>query len=470
MGRWISSRRTHLTGLGGLALALGTTAAPGAAAPPEPGADPAAVADWHATTVATVVTDAGKATAEAFLWYAFAQAAVYNAVVGITGRYALYKWDVRGPAGAAPEAAAAAAANRVLLTSFGHLPAARARLGDAYAAALGRVPDGAAKAQGVRYGERAADRMVALRVDDGRFAPVTFDTPLAPGVWRPTPAARAPFFAPWLARLRPLLLTPEGQTLDWSTYNADPRVHGAPRNPDGTVRADGPGWPLAFRPAGPPALTSAAYAADLNEVQALGGKTSARRTPAQTETGLFFSQVLIVPLQTALRDLVTERRLDISDSARLLAAADLSAADAVTSCWDAKLHCGFWRPVTAVRLAAEDGNPATEADPAWEPLIDTPPYPDYSSNLCSVFGAVARAVAGVLGTDAIGLPLASPATRTTRRYATAAGLCQDAVDARVWAGVHFRFADVDGMARGTQIGDWALAHYFRPLATPAGAT
>ena len=469
MGLPISSRRTHLTGLGGLALALGTTAGAGAAGPTEPGADPAAVTDWHATAVATIVTDAGKANAEAFMWYAFAQAAVYNAVVGITGRYALYKWDVRGPSTASPEAAAAAAANRLLLTYFGHLPAARARLADAYAASLARVPDGAAKTQGVRYGERAADRIVELRVDDGRFAPVAFDTPLAPGVWRPTPAAHAPFFDPWLARLRPLLLTPEGRAIDWGAYNADPRVHDAPRNPDGTVRADGPGWPLAFRPAGPPALASPAYAADFNEIKDLGGKVSTRRTPAQTETGLFFSQVLIVPLQTALRDMVTERRLDISDSARLLAAADLSAADAVTSCWDAKLHYGFWRPVTAVRLAAEDGNPATAPDPAWEPLIDTPPYPDYSSNLCSVFGAVARALTGVLGTDAIALPLASPATRSTRRYATAAALCQDAVDARVWSGVHFRFADVDGMARGTQIGDWALAHYFQPLTTPAAA-
>jgi hypothetical protein len=434
-----------------------------------PGASAAVITDWNATAVAVITVDAGKANAEAFCWYSFTQAAVYNAVNGITRRYELYKWNVDGPQSASPEAAAAAAANRVLMAYFGHLPAARARLGDAYATSMGKVADGAPRQQGIRYGELAADRILELRTADGRFGALSFSTPLAPGVWRPTPAALAPFFDPWLSTMRPMLMSAAGNVVDWGEYNADPRTWDAPRNPDGTVRAastgssplDG-GWPARFRPAGPPALNSAAYAAELNEVKALGSKTSTQRTAAQTETALYIGGIPIVPLQTALRDLVTRRGMDISDSARLFAAVDLSIADAVGASWDCKFHFGFWRPVTAIRLAAEDGNPATEADPTWEPLLATPPYPDYTSGLNAVIGSATQALTRVLGTDRIDLYMTSPATNTTRHYQSAGALRQDTVDARVWSGLHFRFADVAGLTGGTQVADWALDSYFQP--------
>lgn len=464
------SRRAHLAGLGSAAAAA-LAALPGrrAGAADGPGADPAVITDWNATAVGTIFTDAGKGGGEAYLSLGFAQAAVYNAVNGITRRYALYKWDVDGPPTASPQAAAAAAANRVLLTYFGPLPAARARLADAYATSLAKVADGAAKQQGVRYGERAADRLLGLRIDDGRMGPTSFTMPPAPGVWRPTPPAMAPFFTPWLATTRPLLLTADGAALDWGAYNADPRTWGAARNPDGTVPADAPGgspgvtgWPAAFRPAGPPAMTSAAYAADFNEVKALGAKTSALRTPAQTETALYISNFTGVPFQAGLRDLAARRGFDISDSARLFAAVNMSTADAGLACWDCKLHFGFWRPITAIRQAGEDGNAATEADPAWEPLLATPPYPDYNSGLTSTVGALTQALTRVLGTDRIDVTVTSPATNTTRRYEYAAPLRQDALDARVWSGLHFRFADVSGLAGGTDIANWALDRYFRP--------
>jgi hypothetical protein len=320
-------------------------------------ADPAVITDWNAVAVATIVTDAGKANAEAFLWYAFEQAAVYNAVVGITRRYEPYKWHARGPRGASPQAAAATAAYRVLLTYF---PASQARLDAAYAASLAQIPDGRAKQAGIRFGERAAARLVELRTDDGRFAPITFDVPPAPGVWRPTPPGFAPFFDPWLATMRPLLLRSYRQ----------------------------------FRPAGPPALTSRRYTREFNEVKTLGVKTGSLRTPEQTETALFFSDIAVGPLQASLRDLVTRHGLDISDSARLFAAVDMSIADAIGVSWDSKLHFGFWRPVTAIQLADDDGNPATIADPAWEPLIITPPYPDYTSGLNAVMGHLAVLDAG----------------------------------------------------------------------------
>ena len=154
--------------------------------------------------------------------------------------------------------------------------------------------------------------------------------------------------------------------------------------------------------------------------------------------------------------------MDISDRARLFAAVDMSVADAIIACWDSKVHYGFWRPITAIQLADEDGNPATAADPAWEPLLATPPYPDYVSGLNAVMGALTRALTRVLGTDRIDLTISSPVTNTTRYYEFADPLCADAVDARVWAGIHFRTADVLGMELGRQVADWALDRYFMP--------
>jgi hypothetical protein len=274
----------------------------------------------------------------------------------------------------------------------------------------------------------------------------------------------APFFGPWLSRLRPMLLTFDGMEAEWGAHNADPAAWGKPRNPDGTVRGGDADWWMRWRAAPPPALTSAAYAADFAEVKALGGKTSAARTPAQTETALFINPIAPAALQAALRDLVTRRGMDISDSARLFAAVNMSVGDSGRVTWDNKFHYGLWRPLTAIRLADTDGNPATEADPAWDSLLANPPYPDYTSGLNSVTGSATRALTRVLGTDRIDLYITSAGTGTplTRHYATADALCQDAIDARVWSGLHFRFADVAADATGRRVADWALDHYFQP--------
>jgi hypothetical protein len=393
-------------------------------------ANPGVIRDWNATMVATIVTDAGKGNAEGIFWYSFASAAVYNAVQGITHRYELYKWDVRGPAAASPEAAAAAAAHRVLLTYF---PASATRLNDAYAASLAKIPSGPAKTQGVRYGERAAAHLISLRTGDGRNAPIVFNVPLAPGVWRPTPPANAPFLVPWLSQVRPF-------TLD---------------------------SPSQFRPGPPPGLTSATYTADFNEVKAFGAKTGSSRSVAQTETANFFSDIAIGPLQAALRDLALRRGLDISVSARLFAAANLSGTDSGIAAWDGKFHYGWWRPITAIRLADTDGNDATVADPTWESLLNNPPYPDYPSGLCNLMAAVGTSVTRVLGDGTIDLNLTSVAAGTpgsplTRHYATVGALTTDAIDARVWLGIHFRTADVVATQMGTQVGNWAMDHYFQP--------
>ena len=266
----------------------------------QPAADANVINDWNATAVNVIVTDAATGAAEAILYLGFVQAAVYNAVVGITRRYDLYKSNARPGPMASPQAAAAAAAHRVLMTYFGHVPAAVTRLTEAYAASIGAGPNDPSTTQGIQYGRQTAERFIALRAEDGRYGPNIFDMAPAPGIWRPTPPANAPFFAKFLCETTPLMIDSPSQ----------------------------------FRPGPPPALTSAEYAADFEEVKAFGSKEGSARTPLQTETALFISSIAPGPLHAALRDLAVRREMDISDRARLFAAVSMSVADAIIACWD----------------------------------------------------------------------------------------------------------------------------------------
>ena len=430
MIRNINARRASGRGLLGsiLVAALIATSLSGvSSAAPSQDVDPQVIRDWNATMVATVVVDAGKANAEAFMWFGFVQAAVYNAVEGITENYELYRWDKEGPEDASPEAAAAAAAHDVLLEYF---PGSKARLDAQLTASLAGVADGSAEQQGVAYGEAAAARLIKLRENDGRNAPITFDDEPAKGVWRPTPEARLPFFDPWLGQVEPLMMTSATQ----------------------------------FRPGPPPALTSARYTADFNEVKELGAKDSATRTAEQTETALFTTDVAIGGYQAALRDLTARHAMDISDTARLFAAVDMSITDAIIAVWDSKYYFGYWRPITAIRYAGGDGNRQTVRDPAWEPFVPTgtPPYPEYVSGFNGVTGAFTGSLSEILGDDEIDVYITSATAGVTRHYETAAALNQDGIDGRVCLGIHFRTADKVAIRIGTQIADWGLDHYFEP--------
>jgi hypothetical protein len=386
--------------------------------------DPAVISEWNAIAVTTFGADPTKALQETPLYMGFVQAAVYNAVVGIEGRYEPYRFDARAPRGASAQAAAVAAAHEVLVT---YSPYAQATLDAAYAASLAQIPDGNAKTRGIAFGTLAADDLIAVRANDGRNAPVLFTQPPAPGVWRPTPPAFSPMAVPWMGGVTPLLLRSGAQ-------------FGEP----------GP----------PPALTSDRYTRDFNEVKALGSATSTVRTAAQTSTALFFSGNAAVQFNAALRDQMTVRHLDIVDAARMFAAVDMSEADAIISVWHAKYLYGFWRPITAIQLADTDGNPATIADPTWMPLLTTPPYPDYVSGYSGLTGDFTRALADALDTRHLQLTLTSTAVPGTRFYDAGSALRNDVVDARVWLGIHFRTADIGGVEMGQRVADWALDHYF----------
>ena len=390
--------------------------------------DPAVISEWNQIAQKTLVADTTKAPVEDILYMGFVQAAVYNAVVGIEGRYEPYHFKAHAHHRASSQAAAVAAAHKILVT---YSPAAKADLDDKYAASLSKIPNSEAKTRGVAFGEPAADTLIVQRARDGRNADIHFTQPEAPGVWRPTPPASAQFSVPWLGFVTPLLVRSGAQF--------------------GKV---GP----------PPGLTSARYTRDFKEVKALGSVNSTKRTDKQTATALFYSGLAFVQFNTALRDQVGVRKLNIVDAARMFAAVDMSFADAEISVWYSKYVYGFWRPITAIQLADTDGNPATTADPAWAPLRPTPPYPDYVSGYSGGIGSFTRALQDTFDTRHLQLTFISTAVPgAERHYDLGREARQDVVDARVWLGFHFRTADTRGARMGQQVAEWALDHYFAPL-------
>jgi hypothetical protein len=387
----------------------------------------AVVSDWNATAVTTLAGDTNKVPPEWPLYLAFMHAAIYDAVVGVEGRYQPYFFDDRAPAGTSATAAAAAAAHKILET---YSPYAQSALDAALAASLAGIPDGTPKANGVAFGERVAQKLIDLRANDGRNAPVFFTKPPAPGVWRPTPPAFAPMAVPWLGGVTPLLVRSATQ----------------------------------FGPPSPPALTSRRYTRDFAEVKAVGSATSTVRTADQTATALFFSGNAVVQFNAALRDQAASRGLDIGQAARMFAAVDTTVSDALITAWRAKLFYGIWRPSTAIQLANTDGNPATTADPTWTPLLVNPPYPDYVSGYNAYTASFTRALEDLFGRRNLNINLISTAVPgVTRHYDSGRALRADVVDARVWLGIHFRFADVAARNLGVGLANWTLRHYFQPV-------
>ena len=408
-------------------LAAGVaTAAPAAATTSSD--DPAVINDWNEIATTTLVGDTTKAGPTHILYMAFVHAAVYNAVVGIEGRYAPYRFHARAPRGASAQAAAVTAAHNVLVA---YVPSAQATLDERYAASLAELPDGKAKTRGIAFGTRAADHLIRLRAHDGLNDPsIQFTQPPDPGIWRPTPPMFAPMVAPWMGFVTPLLVRSATQ----------------------------------FAPPPRPALTSRRYTRDFNEVKALGSANSTERTAAQTDTAVFYSGSANVQFQAMLRDQVTVRDLDIVDAARMFAAADMSAADTIISVWRTKYVDGFWRPSTAINLADTDGNPATDPDPSWVPLRPDPAYPDYPSGYNGFAAAVTRGLEQVFDTRKLQLTVISTAVPDVeRRYDSGRALRQDVVDGRMLLGVHFRFADTAARDMGLRLTDWTLDHYFQPV-------
>ena len=330
--------------------------------------------------------------------------------------------------------AAATAAYKVLSHYF---PNSAAALTADYQAALAAIPNGVGKVHGIRVGEDAAAALIARRADDGINAavPQPQDEPLAPGEWRPTPPGFVPMVGTWLGFVDPLLIPS----------------------------------PTHFHLDGSPALDSAEYAADFAEVRDFGAAASVgafvlQRTPEQTATALFHTVAPQFQHIEAIRDQITDRDLDIVDSARTLAVFTGSLADVSIACWRAKYDFKFWRPVTAIALADTDGNPATEVVPGWAALRNTAPYPDYTSGHACFTGSVSGSLDNLFGTGTLSPAYTMPSYVdgvAERAYTTTDALDIETMNARIWNGFHFRSAMTDGNALGHAVADFVVANHFQ---------
>jgi hypothetical protein len=388
---------------------------------------PDSVIVWNRVAQRTAIQVAKQFQAQSAISIAFAQAAVYDAVIAIDGGYTPYQVRLQPRPGASVDAAVAAAAHDVLVHYF---PAQQPALDADYMQALSTIPDGTPKAEGTAVGQAAAAGLIALRQGDvldgsgGLSLP-----PAAPGVWQP-PIGQDPQ-TPWVATLRPFLLERPDQ----------------------------------FRPGPPPPLTSAEWAAEFDEVKRLGRSDSLARTAEQTDIARFWSTNGVVQYNTAFAQIATERHFTAREAARLFAMGNLVGADALIACFDAKYHYLFWRPQSAVPLADTDGNPATPPDAAWTPLLATPNHPEYPAAHGCWTAAEAEVLTRVLGTTQIAITMTSTTpnlTRSARTYRTANALVHEIIDARVWGGVHYRESVVKGVDVGRNVARWALKRYFRP--------
>ena len=259
-----------------------------------------------------------------------------------------------------------------------------------------------------------------------RSATQLWEVGTEPGQWRPTPPDFDNFGA-WVRNLEPFVI------------------------PDADM----------FPTNGPPALTSRAYARDLNEVKRIGAVSSTIRTADQTDSARWWHDRNSVHWQFK-RNLAVTQHLGVVQTARLFAMIDLIGEDASVACSNDKERWSFWRPVTAIKLADTDSNPDTMADPNWMPLLVTPPFPDYPSGHSCSTGSRMTTYQHFFGRDNISFSASSVVTGTTRHFDSFSAAKRELIEARIWGGIHFRTADVDGEALGQAISEYATSHYFRP--------
>jgi PAP2 superfamily len=381
----------------------------------------AAILTAAPTAGADVVTDANAKAAEiaskhpatpiAVRMMAIVQVSVYEAVSAITGRYPALSAKLTPTPSASVEAAVAAATRTALLRL---MPAQQTLIDADYHAVLKMVPDDRAKVDGISVGEAAAAAVVASCADDGAMAPNTYRPHTTPGMYVPTVFPAVPHWG----KRRPWIMTSGSQ----------------------------------FRPGPPPSLTSEIWTRDLEEIKALGSKSSTRRTPEQTAVAQFWEATAPAVYWPVARSVTGAPGRDPSDNARLLALAAMAMDDALIAVFDAKYTYNFWRPVTAIRNTEGDAG-----DPGWIPFIDTPMHPEYPCAHCIVSGALGAVLESEVGTGPVRLSSASPAAAgAVRTWSSVADFVQEVAVARIYDGVHYRNSTEVGTAMGRKVGELAV--------------
>lgn len=386
------------------------------------------VTDWTTIASSIIVAKGGKSSATSSVWFAYESIAAYDAVNAIHGKSQPFYFSGVAAPGASEEAAAVAAAHRVLVNYF---PAQQAALDSQFSDFLSQIAaDPSAKSAGITVGEAAAAALIAARTGDGLEANVPYTPGSGPGVWQPTPPKFGPALTPWLAQMRPFTMTAASQ----------------------------------FLPAGPTSLASEEWADDYNEVRILGELDSAVRTPQQTEIGLFWTEHTGQQYARAFNYLAENYKLDVNDSARLMAVLWSGFADAAIGCWNAKFTYNFWRPVTAIR--AGGGNPELPSDADWTSLGTTPSHPEYPSAHGCVTGAISSLIRGVFQTGKVHVVVDSLAFSDgihTHTFDNTRDLLDEALRARIYAGFHYRHSLEEGAILGKRVSRQLLRRHFRLL-------
>jgi PAP2 superfamily len=354
---------------------------------------------------------------------AMVQVAMFEAVNSISPRYKPYKISLTPPAETSAEIAAATAARDVLTRIY---PEQANDFSTRYDDFVKSGADSLAKQNGIAFGKQVAEEMIKLRANDNVDAMESYQPVTKPGVYIPT-------------------VIPLGSTCSTVTP-----------------------WTLKsvsqFRPSAPYKLTSEQYARDLNEVRWMGAKKNSKRSDEQTTIGKFWEYTGPGTYYPIVRKWAAHAKLDLVDSARVFALVAVATADAYLAVFDAKYEYNFWRPLTAVRNGADDGNPATEADRSWQPLIDTPMHPEYPCAHCIASSTAANVLMKIFkSSNLVEVELTSPfAPSMTRRVSDLNDYVAEIMDARVFGGVHFRQSALVGKKMGEQIAEFATNN-FLPL-------
>ena len=416
----------------GATLALASMAASGPdAAANSPRADAEIVLEWNQLLQHTLPPPGNPATPRS---YAMMHIAMFDAINAIERDFEPYRVRLRSRVGGSASAAAAQAAHDVLVALN---PVAVPRYDAALAAQLGKQPTGEVR-RGAEIGAQVAREILSWREHDGwivsPFPP--YAEPPLPGRWQPTPPANAAAAFTHLQQATPMALLSATQ----------------------------------FLPSPPPSLTSARYAADLNEVKLLGKSDSRARTDEQTSIARLWSGVgtttgFFSVWNNVARDVVLARHLSLVEAARVFVLVNVSIHDALQTTHASKFVYGMWRPVTAVRAADADLNPDTDSDPTWLPLLTTPPYPSYAGNLATIGASAARVLQLVCGTNDV--PLAVTWSQpggpdVARHFGGFWEAAEEEAMARIYGGVHYRFDQAAGQEVGRSVAEFVFANVMTP--------
>jgi hypothetical protein len=418
------------------------------------------VLDWNQVMLRAGLV-AGTAPTTMTRFAAMVQVAVFDAVNGLDPKYAYFRVNPAGaPAGASKRAAAVQAAYAMLTKIFGSgaaTPSAaqQATFDARRLVSLGEIAEhesDASIAAGIAWGQTVADQVFQWRSTDGFQITAPFPDGAGIGQWRRTPNLPV---SPALSAAGVGYVQLSQQT-PWAIPSQS-----------------------AFRPDPPPLVTSEQYAADFNETKTKGAYASTSRSTDETNLSLFWNAGTVSYLWNNLADKLLARPDEDRDedarywtggkhgrlleNARVLGVLDVAMADAVIGCWDAKYTYAFWRPITAIRETADDGNPATTPDPTWMPLFATPGHPDYPSGHSCASGAAGAVLAEEFGRRLHFSMESDLMLGVSRNFRSFRDALDEVIQARVFSGIHFRTACVVGQELGASVAKYVMEAKFQPI-------